>query len=150
MHKTARFAALFCTGGFAYNVIELLWRGHSHWSMFVVGGSCFHLIGKIGKKLRHKGFLAVAGVCSLTITLVEYLSGCVVNRWLKWNVWDYSRMFANIGGQVCLLYSVLWGFLSLPAVRLYAYLDGQISAKGHASQRGVRASQISRPNSTSR
>lgn len=117
--KLSRFACLFTVGGLAYNLIELLWRGYSHWSMFLLGGTCFHLIGKIGGKLWKRGFLAVAIACSAAVTTAEYLSGCLLNLRLKLNVWDYSHMLGNLHGQVCLLYSLLWGVLSLAAVPLY-------------------------------
>ncbi len=150
MKRSLRFFLLFCIGGGAYNLIELLWRGHTHWSMFVVGGGCFHLIGRTGNALRGHSRWLIGGACAAAVTAVEYLSGCVLNLHFKLGVWDYSHLFGNLHGQVCLLYSALWGFLSFPAVRLYRFLDRQISERGHRSQRGERASQISLPNSTNR
>lgn len=38
---------LFLVGGGLYSVIELLFRGHTHWLMFFVGGFCFILVGAI-------------------------------------------------------------------------------------------------------
>lgn len=114
-----RFLCLFTIGGLGYNVIEWLWRGYSHWSMFFLGGTCFHVIGRIGERLRGRGALTVATACSAAVTAAEFLCGCLVNLRWKLNVWDYSRKFANLRGQVCLLYSVLWGCLSLFAVPLY-------------------------------
>lgn len=124
-----KFIRLFCIGGGIYNVIEVLWRGHSHWSMFLVGGTCFHLIGKIGTRLYRHSLLTVSAACSAAVTVVEYISGCVLNRRLKLGVWDYSHMPANLHGQVCLLYSVLWGGLSLLALPVYRTLDkkGKVS-----------------------
>lgn len=119
LRKLCRFAALFCLGGGCYNVLELIWRGYSHWSMFLAGGCCFHLMGQIGKRREGKNKAATAGACALAVTAVEYLCGCVVNLRLKLNVWDYSHMFGNLHGQVCLLYTVLWGALSLVVVPVY-------------------------------
>ena len=144
---------LFCIGGIAYNLIEMLWRGRSHWSMFIAGGTCFHIIGGLGKRLKKKGIPLMSGACAVAVTGVEYIIGCIVNLWWKLNVWDYSQMVGNVHGQVCLLYSVLWGAMSIPVVALYERLDGwlgQLSANGQSAQRGERASQISLPNSTSR
>ncbi len=118
-----KFIRLFCIGGVAYNVIEILWRGHSHWSMFLVGGTCFHLIGTIGTRLRRHGAFVIGAACSAAVTVVEYMSGCLFNLRLKLNVWDYSNMPANLNGQVCLLYSALWGGLSLLALPVYRILD---------------------------
>ncbi len=118
-----RFIKLFCIGGTAYLLLEWLWRGRSHPSMFVVGGTCFHLIGGIGNRLWHKSRCLAALVCSVAVTAVEYLSGCLINLRLRWNVWDYRHLPFNLHGQICLLYSILWGFLSFPAMSLYRRLQ---------------------------
>ena len=148
--RIKRFVLLFGIGGFVYNLIEILWRGYSHWSMFLVGGTCFQLIGRIGKHCKNRSWLVKSAFCAAAVTAVEYVSGCIVNLRLKLNVWDYSGLFGNIRGQVCLPFSLLWGLISLPAMPLYSYLERQISCKGHIAQRGERASQTSLPNRTSR
>ena len=45
MRKLLKFLILLSSGGLTYVLIELLFRGRSHWSMFLVGGICFTLIG---------------------------------------------------------------------------------------------------------
>ncbi len=112
---------LFCIGGGVYNLIEIFWRGYTHWSMFIVGGTCFHLIGKIGSHFQKWNMARKCALCSLAVTAVEYVSGCLFNLRLKLNVWDYSEMPFNLSGQVCLLYTVLWGFLSATAMPLYRF-----------------------------
>ncbi len=112
-------AEMTVIGGLGYNLIELLWRGRTHWSMFLVGGACFHLIGQIGRRVRAP-LAAKCGLCALGVTAVELVSGCILNLWWKLGVWDYSRQRWNIKGQVCLLYSVLWLLLSAAAIPLYA------------------------------
>lgn len=124
--KCMCFVSLFAIGGLGYNMIELLWRGHSHWSMFFLGGTCFHLIGRIGKRARRYGVLAVGAACSAAVTVAEFLSGCLLNLRWKLNVWDYSHMYGNIRGQVCLLYSVLWGGLGIVAAPLYRRINRRL------------------------
>ena len=108
---------LLYTGGLAYVLIELLWRGYSHWTMFFVGGLCFVLIGLINElipwemKLRYQMLIG-----AIIVTVVEFISGCIINLWLGWNVWNYSNLPLNILGQVCLLFSVLWYLLSAVAI----------------------------------
>ena len=121
MQTLVRSIMLFVVGGLGYGLIEILARGYTHWSMFLVGGTCFHLIGKIGSRFRTWNIARKCALCSLAVTAVEYVSGCLFNLRLKLNVWDYSEMPFNLNGQVCLLYTVLWGFLSATAMPLYRF-----------------------------
>ena len=40
---------LFLIGGLVYAWIEILWRGYTHWSMFVLGGICFIIMGLLNE-----------------------------------------------------------------------------------------------------
>ncbi len=103
---------LTAVGGLAYNFIEILWRGRTHWSMFLVGGVCFDVIGGIHRRLQRRSPFLRCGVCAAAVTAVEFVSGCLFNLLLGLQVWDYSRMRFHIKGQVCLLYSLFWVVLS--------------------------------------
>lgn len=114
---------LFLIGGFLYVVVENLWRGHSHWTMFVLGGICFVLLGIINEVIPWCMALwkqIIMG--TITITLLEFVVGCIVNLWLGWNVWDYSNVPLNILGQICLPYMILWVPISLAGIVLDDYL----------------------------
>lgn len=91
--------ALFITGGILYVIIELLWRQKSHISMFFAGGTCLALIDKVCNHLicRKKTWVKCL-VGSGIITLVEFITGVVVNLQLKLNVWDYSMTRFNLLG----------------------------------------------------
>jgi len=130
---------LFAVGGLGYVLIELLWRGRSHPSMFLVGGICFEMIGGVDARCRRRPLLVRCALCALGITAVELVSGCILNRWLGLGVWDYSRMRYNILGQVCLLYSLFWLLLSAAAFPLYRrcrrLLTGALVRRGGAERR---------------
>ena len=103
------------TGGGLYIFIELLWRGRSHISMFLLGGLCFWLIGRLDRS--HPAPVAAQAVLGAAIvTALELITGLVVNRWLDLNVWDYSNMPMNFLGQICLPYFLLWIPLCAAAV----------------------------------
>ena len=110
---------LFYLGGAGYMTLEFLWRGRSHGSMFLAGGSCFLLLGRLRKRSLPLPFLAIAG--SGVITGVELLSGLLFNR--DYRVWDYRNLPLQFKGQICLPYSLLWLPLSLGAMELYRHLD---------------------------
>lgn len=108
---------LFGLGGISYILIEMLWRGHSHWTMFVLGGICFVIIGAINEAKRDKIPLLVQGLIgSVIITALEFITGYIVNIRLNMYVWSYYDMPYNIMGQICLPYMILWFFLALVCV----------------------------------
>ena len=51
-------------------------------------------------------------ISAIIITVLEFMTGYIVNIKMGLGVWDYSELPYNIMGQVCLLYTVLWFFLS--------------------------------------
>lgn len=100
-------------GGIGYAIIELLWRGRTHWSMFSLGGICFAVFGKIGEKLKKVSLLYKSVVATIFVTLAELIYGVIFNIILKKEIWDYSKIPLNFKGQICLLYSVFWWILCL-------------------------------------
>ena len=109
---------LFGIGGLIYMLLEIVARGRTHWTMFIVGGVAFFLIGCINEKYRSMALAKQMIIGSAVITLLEFVCGCIVNLLLGWNVWDYSNMPFNLLGQICLPFSILWFLLSAIAVVL--------------------------------
>ena len=114
---------LFLIGGFAYGAIENLSRGYSHISMFIAGGICFILIGELNERVSWNfSLVGQMAISAVIITLIEFITGLIVNVWLRLDVWDYSDLPYNIMGQVCLLFTNIWFFISLFAIFLDDYL----------------------------
>ena len=108
---------LFYLGGMCYAGLELLWRGFTHWSMFLLGGLCFLLVGNL-KRLNPRLPLALRLTeAALLITLLELGCGLLVNR--NYYVWDYRHLPLNFRGQICLPFTLLWIPVSLAAMLLY-------------------------------
>ncbi len=119
MKQIIKEPILFCVGGIAYNVVEVLYRGYTHWTMFVVGGLCFILIGLINEIFSWETALwkqmLIGGAA---ITAVEFVAGCVINLLLGWDVWDYSQLPLNVLGQICVPFYFVWVLLSLVGIVL--------------------------------
>ena len=107
---------LFCYGGCLYTIVELLFRGNSHWTMFILGGLCFLLVGGIDEVFGNMPLIAQMGISAVIITVLEFICGCIVNLWLDMDVWNYTSLPFNILGQVCLIFTVAWFFLSLVGI----------------------------------
>ena len=103
---------LFIIGGLGYSAIELLWRGYTHPSMGVLGGVCLIAIRLINKRFCNRSLLFRASICGAVITVLELITGVLLNIILKLSIWDYSKMPLNILGQICPLYTFLWILLS--------------------------------------
>ena len=152
---------LMSIGGVLYGLIELIFRGRTHWSMVLLGGMCFRTIGYIHDRFRHRfSVIMRCALCATIISVAELSVGLVVNKWLDLHVWDYSRQPLNIAGQICPLFSAIWGALSLLVIPLFRCCMAQIApfysnlgqneAIGHRSHFGERAVHVSLPNNTNR
>jgi uncharacterized membrane protein len=120
--KIPKKLGLFCLGGGAYVALELLWRGRSHYSMFLAGGTCFLLLGILR---RAKLPLPVkAGLGALSITAVELVAGWIFNR--DYSVWDYRALPFNFQGQICAMFTLLWIPVSIMAMALYDVAERKI------------------------
>lgn len=118
-----KHAVLALCGGCVYFLIEMAWRGHSHWTMAVLGGVCFVLIGDINEFIPWNMPLILQGaIGSGIVTVLELVSGIILNLWLGLEIWDYSNMPFNLLGQICLPFTLLWVALSIVAVVLDDWL----------------------------
>ena len=50
-------------------------------------------------------------LCIILCTILEFLVSLFYEAVFHLRLWDYSKMFLNIHGRVCLLYSLFWGLL---------------------------------------
>ncbi len=119
MKEIAKLFVLWFAMGTVYYVIEVLWRlprGElPHWSMIIVGGCCGVLVGTLN---QHPNIfnLPIFAQCVMGtgITLaVEFVAGCILNLWLGLGIWDYSNLWGNLYGQVCIQFAGAW-FILMP------------------------------------
>lgn len=122
MRRIGFYLSAMLFGGFLYCLVEILYRGYTHISMFLLGGICFLCIGGIRRTFRDAFSAQKMLLCAGVITLFEFLCGVFVNRVLGLSVWDYSAMPMNVLGQICITYSAAWCLLAVPAMGLDALL----------------------------
>lgn len=117
---------IFVIFGFLYICLELLYRGHTHISMFFVGGLCGVLIGLINDNTPDMPLFYQCILGTTIVTLIEFISGCYLNIYLGLGIWDYSYVPFNFLGQVCLPFSIIWMLLSIPVIYLDDYLKNKL------------------------
>ena len=114
-------AAVFLLGGGAYGLMEMLFRGHTHWTMLVTGGACVLTMFYLREWLLAQPLAVGALAGAVIITAYELSVGVIVNLKLGWQVWDYSAQPGNVLGQICPAFTAIWFvvcFLFLAGVRL--------------------------------
>lgn len=118
-----KWTAIYFFGGAAYGTIEVIVRRHTHISMLLLGGLCLVILVNLARRRFPRLIKCALG--ALIITLLEFITGAIVNLWLGLGVWDYSDRFMNLQGQICPRFTLYWFLLSLGVFLTYdlsAYL----------------------------
>ena len=126
-----RITTLFLICGSVYYLMELVWDGSSHFSMFILAGLCsvFFIDSLNNIYSMDMDYLLQVGISTILCTLAEGITGLIVNMHFGLNVWDYSSLpFNFFYGQCCLHFVFLWiliiGLLGIPvcdAINYYAF-----------------------------
>lgn len=114
----------WCFFGVLYGGLEIMWRGHTHWTMLLLAA-----VISIPLDIANDTVIPwetplwlQALIGGTIITAAEFVTGCIVNLWLGWDVWDYSKIPFNLLGQICLRYWVVWVALALPAIVIFDFI----------------------------
>lgn len=116
---------LFLVFGFIYFIIETIWKGHlTHWSMFVVAGIIGVLIGGINEYIPWEmPFFLQCGIGTVIATVIEGISGLILNVYLNLHIWDYSNVPFNFFYQQCSLpFCIAWFILSGACIIIDDYI----------------------------
>lgn len=114
---------LLLVGALGYGLIEVFWRGYTHWSMLIAGAIGLCVIDYLDENSAGLGDWGKAWLSSLILLSMELIIGVAVNIYGGGRVWDYSTMPYNFLGQICLYYALIWLLLAriaLPVRRWFA------------------------------
>lgn len=120
---------LFLSCGFIYYIIEILYRGYSHWSMFLLAGTLgVFFIDPINNILSFDcDYIIQILISTVLCTLGEGISGVILNIWLGLNVWDYSTMkfgtffFGQCNIVFCFAWAIIIGSFAIFYCDAYNY-----------------------------
>ena len=62
------------------------------------------------------------GWCIIFVTACEFITGIIVNKFLGWNVWDYTGLPFQIMGQICLPFIIIFSGLCAVGILLSGYV----------------------------
>ena len=123
LKRVLEYGFLFVLGGTLYYSVELLFRGFSHISMFVLGGICMTFFAFQGRVNCFRDSLLVQVIrCTVFVIACEFITGLIVNKWLQLGVWDYSDQPFHLFGQICLPFAILFSGLCAVGILLDGYL----------------------------
>ena len=121
--RLSEYLFIWALGGSLYYTFELVFRGFSHWSMFVLGGICMVFFTVQGQMLHWQDPLwrqILRG--TIFITAMEFITGIIVNKWMHLQVWDYTDQPFQLFGQICLLFALIFSGLCALGILLSGYL----------------------------
>lgn len=120
MSKVLKVLTIWFLMGMVYFVIEGIWRipkgGDANVVMLPIGGLCGLLIGSINQipKFYNMSVFKQSLIGTGIVLVIEYTAGYILNIKMGLDIWDYSNMFFNINGQICLEFGLIW-LLIMPA-----------------------------------
>ena len=123
MKKTSQFLFFLTTGGCIYYAVEILFRGFSHWTMFLLGGICFLFFYMQGIATGWSEALWIQTLrATIFVVSMEFITGIIVNKYLAMNVWDYDNMPFHVFGQICLPFAVIFSGLCAMGIIMSGYI----------------------------
>ena len=122
-HNIIKIIALFLIYGSIYYGLEVLYRGYSHVSMFILSGVLGVAIGLINEITPKINIWLESLIGTIIATIGEGVTGIIVNNILHLNVWDYSDLpFTFFYGQCNLIFCLIWFILTYIVIKLDDYL----------------------------
>ena len=125
LKNVSEYLVLWAVGGCIYYGIEVLFRGFSHISMFMLGGLCMQFFTWQGRLTEWQDALPRQITrCTIFVVSMEFITGIIVNKWYHLAVWDYSDMPLQLGADLPSLCAYFFFFMyyGYPSVRISASL----------------------------
>ena len=122
--KTIMKYILLCSfGGYTYVTLELLFRGRSDITMMYCASLCVLSMCVLNNVFGYDlDFIIQILFCMLSCTMVEWVFGVIFNK--DYSIWDYRNMpFHSPDAQICLPFTLLWGFISAIVIPLMDFID---------------------------
>lgn len=66
---------------------------------------------RFGWESSPAGRAILFAVMAVSMTAIEYIAGIILLKWMKLRLWDYSKLWGNVNGLICPLFSFFWAML---------------------------------------
>lgn len=108
--------------GGIYLLIELAWRGRTHWTMLPLAAVIFICAGILDEVERPPSIWQQVILGTTIATALEFVAGLILNAWLGLGIWDYSNLPGNVLGQICPQFTLAWAVLVLISIRIENFM----------------------------
>lgn len=108
--------------GGIYLLIELAWRGYTHWTMLPLAAVIFICAGVLDEVERPPSIWQQVILGTTIATALEFVAGIILNVWLDLGIWDYSNLPGNVLGQICPQFTLAWAVLVLISIRIENFM----------------------------
>lgn len=122
--------------GTLYFFIEVAWKTANgrpdtiSWTMLLLAIFLAVPLERCGAEVPWNMPLIIqAIICTCAITAAEFCAGCVLNLWLRLDIWDYSNMAWNVLGQICPQFIAAWFILSIFAIIMLDWMRYSIEGE---------------------
>lgn len=108
--------------GGIYLLIELAWRGRTHWTMLPLAAVIFICAGVLDEVERPPSIWQQVILGTTIATALEFVAGLILNVWIGLGIWDYSNLPGNVLGQICPQFTLAWAVLVLISIRIENFM----------------------------
>jgi len=117
MSRLSKILFMAYIGFTTYLSIEIIFRGYTFWEMGVLGAIAFLFLDQLNDRISWDMDILLQGcIGSALITGMEFIVGnLTLFGWLP-KMWDYSNMWLNYKGIICVPFSLIWIALSILAI----------------------------------
>ena len=127
--KVIPYGVIFVTSGLIYIMLELLWRGRTHWTMFLCAGLCGLVMANINNNWLEfdTDFRIQVFVSALMCSTFEFFFGIIFNG--DFSIWDYRGMWGTIhalGDQVNVIFFGIWIIISVFGLPLLDWIQWKL------------------------
>ena len=127
--KIIPYGSIFIISGLIYTMLELIWRGRTHWTMFLCAGLCGLVMANVNNNLLEfdTDFLKQVVVSALCCTGFEFLFGIIFNG--NFSIWDYRGLWGTIhilDDQVNILFFGIWIIISVFSLPFLDWLQWKL------------------------
>lgn len=120
---------LWTWGGALYFLMEVVWKTASgeperiSWTMLLVAILLSAAVERCGYQLPWELPLWLQALaCAFLVTVVELVSGLILNVWMGLGIWDYSHLPGNLWGQICPQFFLVWLVLCFAFIPIFDWL----------------------------